>query len=48
MMMREVVEGLKCVAGVRMEGDAIITRAEEVLEGVDSGFVMLCAGIVAV
>ena len=47
MMGRKMVECLESVAGVRMEADAVITGAVEILEGVNGRLVMLIGRLVA-
>jgi len=47
-MTREVVEGLKSTGCVGVVSNAIFTGAEEIFQGMDSGFVVLLAWIVAV
>ena len=48
MVVREVIEGLNCGIGRRMEGDAVFTCAIEVFENMEGSFIVLMAGICVV
>lgn len=47
-MVREVVKSLDGVLGRGVKGDAVLGGGEQILHGVDGGFVVFMAGVTVV